>query len=80
MDSIRFDVHLEKDIKGHRYVERISEIVPQETEKGYSVVDIVKYENGRYVQTGRFSDDVIRDMRKRMTESDKEEFGEKYNL
>ncbi|MDY5576820.1 MAG: pilus assembly protein CpaF [Lachnospiraceae bacterium] len=80
VDSIRFDVHLEKDIKGHRYVERISEIVPQETEKGYSVVDIVKYENGRYVQTGRFSDDVIRDMRKRMTESDKEEFGEKYNL
>ena len=44
------------------------------------MVDIVKYENGRYVQTGRFSDDVIRDMRKRMTESDKEEFGEKYNL
>lgn len=78
VDSIRFDIHLEKDITGHRYVERVSEIVPTESEKGYEIVDIIVYEKNRYVLKNMFSDNTIKEMMKRMTDRDRREFGEKY--
>lgn len=34
---INFDVHLEKDVRGHRYISRITEIIPIETNKPYPV-------------------------------------------
>lgn len=34
-DVINFDIHLNKDITGHRYIERITEIVPLSTNKPY---------------------------------------------
>jgi pilus assembly protein CpaF len=80
IDSIRFDIHLEKDISGHRYVERISEIVPCDTEKGYEVVDIVAYENDHYVLKNMFSEHTVKEMKKRMTTADRRKFCEKYHL
>lgn len=80
VDSIRFDIHLEKDISGHRYVERVSEIVPRDDEKGYEVVDIVCFEDNQYVFKNMFSEETAREMAKRMTAEDKEVFCEKYHL
>ncbi|MDD5937051.1 MAG: ATPase, T2SS/T4P/T4SS family [Clostridiales bacterium] len=46
--SIRFDVHMTKDIKGHRFIERISEIVPSSGSSEIEVNEIMKFENGAY--------------------------------
>ncbi|NLY17606.1 MAG: Flp pilus assembly complex ATPase component TadA [Clostridiaceae bacterium] len=39
-DVINFDIHLAKDISGHRYIERITEIIPVESTE-YSEIDFV---------------------------------------
>ena len=80
VEAIRFDVHLEKDIYGHRYVERISEIVTQREEPGYRINNIVEFRNGKYVKCGNFSNASIHDIRKHLNDAEKEEFDEKYNL
>lgn len=46
--SIRFDVHMTKDMKGHRFIERICEIVPSFETHGIVVNEIMRYENGGY--------------------------------
>lgn len=80
VDCIRFDIHLEKSLEGHRYIERISEIIPTETEKGYEIVDLVRYENGRYQVIHSFSEQTGNEMAKRMTEIDRREFVEKFHI
>lgn len=52
-DVIRFDIHLVKDGSGHRYIERISEIIPKEG--GYRIQNLVEYRDGMYVVTGLLS-------------------------
>jgi len=34
-DVVNFDIHLEKDVSGHRYIERITEIIPVDFKKPY---------------------------------------------
>ena len=77
-EAINFDIHLEKDIYGHRYIERITEIIPEDSEKGYSLRDIVIFENGKYVLAGKFSAGQVVEMSKYFDEAMKEEFFEKY--
>ena len=78
IDSIRFDIHLEKDIAGHRYIERVSEIVPKSNEQGYEIVDIVVFEENKYIFKNMFSENAAKEMQKRMTEMDRREFCAKY--
>ncbi len=78
IDSIRFDIHLEKDIAGHRYIERVSEIVPKSNEQGYEIVDIVVFEEDKYIFKNMFSENAAKEMQKRMTEMDRREFCAKY--
>ncbi len=80
VEAIRFDIHLEKDIYGHRYVERISEIVVEKGEPGYKINNIVEYKDGQYIQCGKFSKSTVVDIRKHLNNKEKEEFDEKYNL
>lgn len=77
-DAIRFDIHVERDIYGHRYIERISEIVKCESEKGYEIHDIVRFTGDGYVLTGGFSKTVAEDMRKHMSVEDREVFNDRY--
>jgi len=35
VDAINFDIHMEKDITGHEYIERITEIVPRENSENF---------------------------------------------
>lgn len=46
-ESIRFDIHVVKNEKGHRYIERITEIIP-EYEGSKKVKDIIKFIDGKY--------------------------------
>ena len=78
VDVIRFDIHMEKDIDGHRYIERISEILPEKN--GYKIVDLVVYEKGRYYLKNIFSNKVSEAMIKHLTKDEEQEFIEKYNL
>lgn len=80
VDAIRFDIHVEKDIYGHRYIERISEIVKMDDEKGYKIQDIVRYTEKGYILVGNFSKEVSEDMQKHMSKKDREEFNDKYNI
>ncbi len=79
VDVVRFDIHMEKDISGHRYIERISEIVPDK-ESSYKITDIVRYDKGKYVITGRFSESVMTDMLRHMSEEEGRNFVEECNI
>ncbi len=83
VDTIRFDVHLEKDLDGHRYIERISEIIPQnKNEMGclFEVSPLVEFQNGIYVKCGSFSIGVRKEIEKHLTAEEKEAFYESYPL
>ena len=80
VESIRFDIHMEKDINGHRYIERISEIVPDDSEKGYELHNIIVFENGKYSRVDFFSEQTVYEMKKRMTQEERKKFCEKYHL
>lgn len=78
VDVIRFDIHMEKSIDGHRYIERISEIIPENN--GYSIVDLVVFEKGKYIVKNNFSKKVSKAMMKHLMKAEEQEFIEKYNL
>lgn len=80
VDSIRFDIHMEKDLHGHRYIERVCEIVPDDSEKGYQIIEIAGFENGKYVFRNMFSSQTVEEMLKRITGSEKDEFCAKYHI
>ena len=72
---VRFDIHLHMDRKGHRYIERISEIIPDETtKKGFVVSDLICRKENGYQWVGKISRKTREDMVKWMTEAQKEEF------
>ena len=74
VECIRFDIHLEKDMEGHRYVERISEICPEKD--GYRIEELVRYEEGEYVFCHPLSLETCKEMEKHMTKEDRREFVE----
>lgn len=80
VDAIRFDVHMEKDITGHRYVERISEIVKTDSEKGYEIRDVVVYTPEGYRLEEGFSKQAMEEIGKHLRKEDKELFYERYSI
>ena len=105
---LNFDIHLTKDFKGKRYVERITECIPvedvndynndyksQKTLEGkferfaenttkyytketnkelYKYVNILEYQDGRYVMTNKISDTNLKEMLLNMDDTDSKEF------
>ena len=80
VDAIRFDIHTEKDIYGHRYIERVSEIVRVDSKGGYMIRDILRYTKEGYKLVGAFSDDTASDMLKHMGKEDVERFYETFGV
>ncbi|SHL98995.1 pilus assembly protein CpaF [Anaerosporobacter mobilis DSM 15930] len=90
VDAIQFDVHMCKHADGHRYVERISQIIPVRqsviqtcyrpskdegvVEAQFIVQDIVVYENGKYVLKNPISEEITDHIMKHLTTSEEEEF------
>lgn len=79
-EAVNFDIHLEKDINGERYIERITEIIPTDDAAGYELRDIVKYINGEYVLNSNISIKSVIEMSKFFNDEMKEEFFEKYRI
>lgn len=90
VDAIQFDVHMSKHADGHRYIERISQIIPirqsviqtcyrpskedEVVEAQFIVQDIVVYEKGMYVLKNPISDEIRHHIMKHLTSSEEEEF------
>lgn len=71
---VAFDVHLHMDREGNRYIERISEIIPEKS--GYVVNELIRYENGEYRKVNSLSDRRKAEMAKWMTVSERKAFFE----
>ena len=70
MDAVRFDIHMEKDASGHRYIERISEIVVKAEGDLYEVRDVIRYDGEKYVIADGFSKGVVKEMKKYLNEGE----------
>lgn len=90
VDVIQFDIHMCKHPDGHRYIERISQIIPvrqsiiqtcyrplrddEVVETQFMVRDIVVYEQGKYVLKNPISEEIVDQIMKHLTSSEEEEF------
>ncbi|WP_310603867.1 ATPase, T2SS/T4P/T4SS family [Anaerosporobacter sp.] len=90
VDAIQFDVHMCKHADGHRYIERISQIIPirqsiiqtcyrsskddDVVEPQFLVSDIVVYEKGRYQLKNPISEEINKQILRHLTVSEEEEF------
>lgn len=73
-EAIRFDVHMKKGMDGHRYIERISEIVPQGD--SFSVRELVRFQDGAYVKKDGFSEGSIEEIRLHLEQEERQAFEE----
>ena len=71
--SIRFDVHMTKDNRGHRYIERISEIVPNLGHE-IEVNEILRIENGCYRLRHAMSNRTRTELYSHLNETQKQQF------
>lgn len=81
VECINFDVHMAIDtLTGHRYIERITEIVPVITrgqfEDNYRLVNILEYDEDAksYKLAGEFSDESIKDIRRNLNKVERARF------
>lgn len=71
---VTFDVHLHMDREGNRYIERISEIIPEKS--GYVIKELIHYEKGEYRKVNSLSDMRKAEMAKWMTMGERKAFFE----
>lgn len=69
-----FDIHLNKDLEGRRYIERITEITKKEDSHGRKGKVILEYENGAYYPRDEISYEKKIKLAKFMSESERNEF------
>lgn len=74
VQAIRFDVHLDKDLSGFRYISRITEIVPGDEMGEYTENNIIEYHDGKYYLTNAFSPKTQAAMMEHMLDDEKKEF------
>ena len=81
VDVVRIDVHLHKDRSGHRYIERISEIVPhRDGNRCYSENILLRFEEGCYKIVNLPTDELVLDMKKWMDAEERREFDEQLSI
>lgn len=79
--ALDFDIHMVKDRNGHRYIERITQIIPNDnindenlTSGMFETRDIIKYDNGVYRIAHGLSKSVINKICSVLTSQEKEDF------
>ena len=78
IDAVRFDIHMERDVSGHRYIERISEIVSKPSEDMYEVRDVIRYDGTKYVVVDGFSLGIVKEISKYLSEEEARYLYENY--
>lgn len=74
-DCINYDIHMKKKTDGHRYIERITEIVPDK-ETIYQTRDLIVWRDGRYVCKEEISRQGQQALEGIYTKREQEEFRE----
>lgn len=74
-DCINYDIHMKKKTDGHRYIERITEIVPDK-ETIYQIRDLIVFCDGRYVCKEEISEQGQQALEGIYTKREREEFRE----
>lgn len=76
--AINFDIHMNMSIDGHRYIERITEIIPSQREDNSSVTyttkDIIVYRDGEYKMINKISNRRKREIMHYISDKDKLRF------
>lgn len=81
VEVVSIDVHLNKDYSGHRYLERITEIIPVKGEDRCFVCrDLLRFDKGSYVLTERPSGHLCSKMEKQLNRHEWEEWNEWYAM
>ncbi len=74
-DTIRFDIHMNRDVYGHRYIERITEIISEPLgERMFRTADILVWEDGAYYRKNPISPEIACRMMGCMRAEEKREF------
>ena len=73
-EVVRFDVHLHMSREGQRYIERISEIVPDTEVRRIPDRGLVRFDGERYVKLHTISETTRAEMVKWLTKEEKEAF------
>lgn len=79
LSVLHFDIHIMKDAKGKRYIQRITEIIPKTDPAGnaeYELVNLLEYKEGVYRPGARISRERERLIAGYLSEEEKEEFYE----
>lgn len=76
--AINFDIHMNMSIDGHRYIERITEIIPSQREDNsivtYTTKDIIVYRDGEYKMINKISNRRKREIMHYISDKDKLRF------
>ncbi|SES71437.1 ATPase, T2SS/T4P/T4SS family [[Clostridium] polysaccharolyticum] len=80
LHAVQFDIHMRKTEKGHRYIERITEIRERTSDytgssaNMFEICDIIRYENGRYKLVNSLSKEAKRRILDALDGEEKKEF------
>lgn len=88
VEAINFDIHMKKTKEGHRYIERITEIVPRkesliqkvygeekkQDKEIFDLRDIIRYEHNRYVWVQDISKEGYQRMKEHWNEEEINDF------
>ncbi|MSS64252.1 Flp pilus assembly complex ATPase component TadA [Velocimicrobium porci] len=87
VEAINFDIHMKKTKEGHRYIERITEIVPIKEEyqkvyhtqkngskKSFCTRDIIRFEENQYVWVQDISKEGYKRMKEHWNKEEVEEY------
>ncbi len=75
LEVVRFDIHLHMDRSGHRYIERVTLILEDTSaSRGFRTINLIEYENNRYVQKNRLGEDMKAELARWLTAEEKEAF------
>ena len=78
---VRLNVHLHRDRKGHRYIESITEIIPEKCgSRFFRENELIRYEDGKYRLINLISPSLETDMKKWMTKEERRCFDESLAL
>jgi pilus assembly protein CpaF len=72
-DCINYDIHMKKKTNGHRYIERITEIVPDK-DTIYQTRNLIVWEDGRYLCRDEISERGKEALESVYTAEEREEF------
>lgn len=77
VETVHFDVHMAKNEKGHRYVERITELIPGEGNRAlYEAKDILVYQDGHYQRQNCLSARAVREIERELSLEERQDFKE----